>query len=115
MLLLSLAVVLTPLAAYASATLKPLTPYKNLVTFGDSYTDVVVTGDGGVSWPTYAAGYGNLNLFPFARAGATCSNNITFRPVQYPMSCETVADCRSSRRYLNPKSLCSNKNCTMGH
>ncbi|KAG6872551.1 hypothetical protein C0995_008895 [Termitomyces sp. Mi166 len=53
---------------------------KNLVTFGDSYTDVVVTGDAGVSWPTYAAGYAQVSLHPFARAGATCSNNLTFRP-----------------------------------
>lgn len=53
---------------------------KNLVTFGDSYTDVVITGDHGVSWPTYAAGYAQVSLHPFARAGATCSNNLTFRP-----------------------------------
>ncbi|KAK7056885.1 hypothetical protein VNI00_002602 [Paramarasmius palmivorus] len=53
---------------------------KNLVTFGDSYTDVVSTGDGGVAWPVYAAGYANVSLHPFARSGATCSNNITFRP-----------------------------------
>lgn len=53
---------------------------KNLVTFGDSYTDVVLISDGGVPWPVYAAGYAKLSLFPFARAGATCSNNLTFRP-----------------------------------
>ncbi|KAG5716240.1 GDSL esterase/lipase [Termitomyces sp. T112] len=53
---------------------------KNLVTFGDSYTDVVITGDAGISWPTYAADYAQVSLYPFARAGATCSNNITFRP-----------------------------------
>ncbi|KAK7688808.1 hypothetical protein QCA50_008348 [Cerrena zonata] len=53
---------------------------KNLVTFGDSYTDASQTGDGGVAWPTYAAGYGNFTLFPFAKAGATCSNNLTFAP-----------------------------------
>ena len=40
----------------------------------------VVTGDGGVAWPVYAAGYGNFKLFPFARSGATCSNNLTSRP-----------------------------------
>ncbi|KAI5119097.1 hypothetical protein M0805_004868 [Coniferiporia weirii] len=55
---------------------------KNLVTFGDSYTDVVSTGDAGVAWPVYAAGYGGFTLFPFARSGATCSNNLTDRP--YP-------------------------------
>ncbi|KAI0093238.1 GDSL lipase/esterase [Irpex rosettiformis] len=54
---------------------------KNLVTFGDSYTDIISTGDHGTAWPVYAAQvYGHFNLFPFARSGATCSNNITFRP-----------------------------------
>ncbi|KAJ7020161.1 hypothetical protein C8F04DRAFT_1145281 [Mycena alexandri] len=53
---------------------------KNLVTFGDSYTDVVLTGDEATAWPVYAAGYAHVALHPFARAGATCSNNLTFRP-----------------------------------
>jgi hypothetical protein len=53
---------------------------KTLVTFGDSYTDTVITGDGGVAWPVYAAGYGNFTLYPFARAGATCSNKLTPKP-----------------------------------
>ncbi|KDR73974.1 hypothetical protein GALMADRAFT_227695 [Galerina marginata CBS 339.88] len=53
---------------------------KNLVTFGDSYTDVVSVGDGGTAWPVYASGFAKVKLFPFARSGATCSNNITFRP-----------------------------------
>ncbi|KAJ7694833.1 carbohydrate esterase family 16 protein [Mycena rosella] len=53
---------------------------KNLVTFGDSYTDIVATGDQGTAWPVYAAGYSKTALHPFARSGATCSNNITFRP-----------------------------------
>ncbi|KAJ3544440.1 hypothetical protein NM688_g5745 [Phlebia brevispora] len=53
---------------------------KNLVTFGDSYTDVNVPGDNGTAWPIYAARYGDFQLFPFARSGATCSNNLTFRP-----------------------------------
>jgi len=53
---------------------------KNFVTFGDSYTDIVNVGDGGVAWPVYAAGYANLSLFPFAKSGATCSNNLTDRP-----------------------------------
>ncbi|PCH43140.1 carbohydrate esterase family 16 protein [Wolfiporia cocos MD-104 SS10] len=55
---------------------------KNLVTFGDSYTDVHQTGDNGTAWPVYAAMYGNFTLYPFARSGATCSNNLTYRP--YP-------------------------------
>ncbi|KAJ7449218.1 GDSL lipase/esterase [Mycena latifolia] len=53
---------------------------KHFVTFGDSYTDIVATGDQGTAWPVYAAGYSNTTLHPFARSGATCSNNITFRP-----------------------------------
>ncbi|KAF9061432.1 GDSL lipase/acylhydrolase [Rhodocollybia butyracea] len=53
---------------------------KNFVTFGDSYTDIVNVGDGGTAWPVYASGYSDIALFPFAKSGATCSNNITFRP-----------------------------------
>lgn len=53
---------------------------RNLVTFGDSYTDVLAMADGGTMWPVYASGYANVSLFPFAKAGATCSNNITDRP-----------------------------------
>jgi len=53
---------------------------KNLVTFGDSYTDVTAMADGGTVWPVYAAGYAHVSLFPFAKAGATCSNNLTDRP-----------------------------------
>ncbi|KII92683.1 carbohydrate esterase family 16 protein [Plicaturopsis crispa FD-325 SS-3] len=56
---------------------------KNLVTFGDSYTDVTgKPADYGTPWPIYAADYGNFSLYPYARSGATCSNNLTFRP--YP-------------------------------
>ncbi|RDX40992.1 hypothetical protein OH76DRAFT_1412498 [Lentinus brumalis] len=53
---------------------------KNLVTFGDSYTDVDGHADGGIMWPVFAAKDGNFNLFPFAKSGATCSNNLTARP-----------------------------------
>jgi len=55
---------------------------KSFVTFGDSYTDVVNKGDGpdAQAWPVYLAGYTNTTLFPFAKSGATCSNNLTFRP-----------------------------------
>ena len=31
-------------------------------------------------WPIFAAEDGGFALYPFAKAGATCSNNITFRP-----------------------------------
>ncbi|KAF7796827.1 hypothetical protein EIP86_008011 [Pleurotus ostreatoroseus] len=55
---------------------------QNLVTFGDSYTDVVNPGDGSVSWPTYAALYGNFTLFPFAHGGASCSKSLTPLPFE---------------------------------
>ncbi|KAL6302569.1 GDSL lipase/acylhydrolase [Sparassis latifolia] len=71
---------------------------KNLVTFGDSYTDVAVPGDHGIAWPIFAAEDGNLTLYPFARSGATCSNNLTARPFpsvfesQLPTYFEEVAN-----------------------
>ncbi|TFK34673.1 carbohydrate esterase family 16 protein [Crucibulum laeve] len=81
---------MSPLSVLASCALLVLSPVaqaagvrpgqiKNFVTFGDSYTDVM-SSNGGTAWPIYAAGYAHVNLFPFARSGATCSNNITFRP-----------------------------------
>lgn len=72
-------IVALAIPVYATTGLSP-GQIKNLVTFGDSYTDVGAPADGGVAWPVYAAGYSNINLFPFARSGATCSNNITSRP-----------------------------------
>ncbi|KAH8823572.1 GDSL lipase/acylhydrolase [Flagelloscypha sp. PMI_526] len=54
--------------------------FKNLVSFGDSYTDTVFVWDGGAPWPVYATGYTNTTLYPFAHSGGTCSNNITPRP-----------------------------------
>ncbi|KAH7061743.1 GDSL lipase/esterase [Auriculariales sp. MPI-PUGE-AT-0066] len=56
--------------------------FKNLVTFGDSYTDAANTGDGGVAWPVYAAGYNSMALYPFAKSGAVCSENLTPRGSQ---------------------------------
>jgi hypothetical protein len=53
---------------------------KNLVTFGDSYTSVDWSANGGTPWPVYAAGYAGVNLYPYAKAGSTCSNNLTYRP-----------------------------------
>jgi phospholipase/lecithinase/hemolysin len=64
------------LGSGVQAALKPR-QIKNLVTFGDSYTDVVHTGDNGTSWPIYAASYANLSLYPYAVAGAACSNELT--------------------------------------
>ncbi|KAL1672737.1 hypothetical protein EV122DRAFT_294661 [Schizophyllum commune] len=62
----------------------------NLITFGDSYTDVDLVWDGGIPWPKYAVQYvdasrggddGNstagLDLYPFAKSGAVCSTDIT--------------------------------------
>lgn len=40
----------------------------------------VTPGDDSVSWPTYAAQYGNMTLFPFAHAGASCSQGLTPLP-----------------------------------
>ncbi|KAJ3507245.1 hypothetical protein NLJ89_g6414 [Agrocybe chaxingu] len=53
---------------------------RNLVPFGDSFTDTVIVSNGGTQWPVYASGYTGVKLFPYARSGATCSNKITFRP-----------------------------------
>lgn len=53
---------------------------KNLVTFGDSFTSVDWSGNGGTPWPLYTASYTNTKLFPYAKAGATCSNELTYRP-----------------------------------
>jgi hypothetical protein len=71
------------LLAYASETLgagiRP-NQIKNLVTFGDSFTSVDWSSNGGTPWPIYAAGYSGVKLFPYAKAGGTCSNNLTYRP-----------------------------------
>jgi len=69
-------------AAGDVTTAKGPGPLKNLVTFGDSYTDVVSVGDNATAWPIYAAGYAHVNLFPFARSGATCTQDLT--PRQFP-------------------------------
>ncbi len=60
-----------------------------------------------MSWPIYAARDGNFDLFPFARAGATCSNNLTFRP--FPSVFETqlpmfFAEKANGTLHLDPKS-----------
>ncbi|KAG9126861.1 hypothetical protein FRC07_001646 [Ceratobasidium sp. 392] len=57
-------------------------PFKNLVTFGDSYTDKVNVGDGGIAWPVYVGSYSNnsVAVYDFARSGGTCSNKIVPRP-----------------------------------
>jgi phospholipase/lecithinase/hemolysin len=70
---------LLPVALGAGKGLRP-GQITTLITFGDSYTDVGSPADGGQAWPVYAASYANLTLYPFAKSGATCSNNITNRP-----------------------------------
>ena len=55
---------------------------KAIATFGDSYSDIVLAGDGGTAWPIYVADYANITLYPFARAGATCTDKLT--PRIYP-------------------------------
>lgn len=69
------------LVSLTSASAKGILPntIKNLVTFGDSYTDVVNVFDGGAPWPIYLADYANLTLFAFAQAGAVCNQNLTPR------------------------------------
>ncbi|QRW13529.1 carbohydrate esterase family 16 protein [Ceratobasidium sp. AG-Ba] len=64
-------------------------PFKNLVTFGDSYTDKVNVGDGGIAWPVYVGTYSNntVAVYDFARSGGTCSNKIAPRP--YPSVMES--------------------------
>lgn len=76
--LLAAATFLQP--ALASGTGPGSARFQNLVTFGDSYTDIVSVGDGGTAWPVYAVGYANATLFPFARSGAPCSQDLTPRP-----------------------------------
>jgi len=73
-------ILLRVLALQAATALAFKLPIKNLVTFCDSYTDVVnIALINGTPWPVYAADYGHLSLFPFARSGATCSNHLTPR------------------------------------
>ncbi|KAJ7198875.1 hypothetical protein GGX14DRAFT_401821 [Mycena pura] len=70
-------------AAAVGATAVGVSPGQitDLVTFGDSYTDVVAIGDlGTAAWPNYTATYAGIRLHPFAKSGAVCSNNLTRRP-----------------------------------
>lgn len=63
----------------SSAAASSLPCFTDLVTFGDSYTDVENVSDGGIAWPVYAASYAAVTLHPFARSGATCSSALTPR------------------------------------
>jgi phospholipase/lecithinase/hemolysin len=87
MILLNGALLLASLQTVVALALAPLPRIKNVVTFGDSFTDTKITGDGAVAWPDYLAGHANLSLYPFARAGGSCSNEVTYRP--WPSVMET--------------------------
>ena len=79
----TLAILLATVASSLQQSVGPAPgQIKNIVTFGDSYSDVVLAGDGGTAWPIYVADYANLTLFPQARAGATCTDKLT--PRIYP-------------------------------
>lgn len=85
MKLTTLTALLTLLPAVALSKPESTGPFhknqiKTLVTFGDSYTDTFWITNGGVQWPTYVARYANIQNYPYARSGATCSNDLTFRP-----------------------------------
>ncbi|KAK7443477.1 hypothetical protein VKT23_015651 [Stygiomarasmius scandens] len=88
---LGLALLLLPTSYACTRVLQPgsSTGYiepgqlKNLVTFGDSYTDHTAFQTSNMTaWPIYAAGYSNATLYPFAKAGAVCSQAIT--PIPFP-------------------------------
>lgn len=52
-----------------------LPQFKNVVVFGDSFSDVALALNGGATWPVYLSRYSNTSLYPFARGGATCSDS----------------------------------------
>ncbi|KZW01313.1 hypothetical protein EXIGLDRAFT_830062 [Exidia glandulosa HHB12029] len=94
---------LIALPLLAQAVFPPLPHFKHLVTFGDSYTDIVSVGDGGTAWPIYASRYGNLTLHPFAKSGGTCSNNITPRPFPSVMESQIPAFVNASKTTRLPQ------------
>ncbi|EUC61475.1 GDSL lipase/acylhydrolase family protein [Rhizoctonia solani AG-3 Rhs1AP] len=84
---------------------------KNLVTFGDSYTDKINVGDGGIAWPLYVESYSNntVSVYDFARSGGTCSNKITPRPfppvleTQIPAYTANVTTKSGTTQIIGPK------------
>lgn len=66
-------------AKFADAANGP-SQLNTLVTFGDSYTDVVNTAVNATAWPVYAASYAHATLLPFAQSGGACTNTLTPRP-----------------------------------
>lgn len=75
----SLALSLSLVTTLAHGAGLPTGSIKNLITFGDSYTDIVNTGDHGTAWPVYAADYGKFNLHSYAISGAACDERLTPR------------------------------------
>jgi phospholipase/lecithinase/hemolysin len=59
--------------------LTPPGSFKNIITFGDSYSDSTFAFTGARQWPRWVEEYANGTLYPFASAGAVCSNNYTDR------------------------------------
>ncbi|EJD37636.1 SGNH hydrolase [Auricularia subglabra TFB-10046 SS5] len=91
--------VVTSLLLQSLAVAASLPKFKHLVTFGDSYTDTESVWDGGVPWPVYLAGYADLTLHPFARAGGTCSDKVT--TLGYPSVMESqIPDFESAKLQL---------------
>ncbi|KAI5886450.1 uncharacterized protein SCHCODRAFT_02641780 [Schizophyllum commune H4-8] len=89
-LLFSLAVFTLSMIANVTFALLQKDQIINLITFGDSYTDVDLVWDGGLPWPKYAVQYvdasrvgddgkstTSLDLYPFAKSGAVCSTELT--------------------------------------
>lgn len=63
----------------------PAGSIKNLVTFGDSFSDVNSYSNGSpLLWPQYAAAYGNFSLHPYAKNSAVCSEKLTPRSTRGP-------------------------------
>ncbi|KIJ26846.1 carbohydrate esterase family 16 protein [Sphaerobolus stellatus SS14] len=73
--LTSLLAVSLPILTLAAK--EPFGRIKNLITFGDSYTDISLASF--PLWPIYASEYAGISFMDFARAGATCSNALTPR------------------------------------
>ncbi|CAE6516430.1 unnamed protein product [Rhizoctonia solani] len=82
----SIGVMFLPLVTLALMGTCTAFQLKNLVTFGDSYTDNTMNGDAGYRWPDHVAfmSNGSVSVYDFAHSGATCSNKLTpriYRPV----------------------------------
>ncbi|QRV79368.1 carbohydrate esterase family 16 protein [Ceratobasidium sp. AG-Ba] len=78
--------ILQPLALLALVSSCSAFSLKNLVTFGDSYTDNTMNGDAGFRWPDLVSmrSNGSVTVYDFAHSGATCSNRLTpriYKPV----------------------------------